>query len=72
MKMVWRVMIGVCGAGLLSCLLLREVPMRKDMDERWALQQNEEREKDQGIVLEEGKRADISRPGTVCAIEEAE
>ena len=30
-------MIGVAGAGLLSCFLMGEVPLRTDMDETWGL-----------------------------------
>lgn len=37
--LIWRVMIGFAGLGLLSCMLMREVEMRKDMDESWALQE---------------------------------
>ncbi|GJE98642.1 iron permease [Phanerochaete sordida] len=38
-RVVWQVMIGVSGAGLLSCVLMREVPLRTDMDETWGLQE---------------------------------
>ncbi|KAH7929019.1 iron permease [Leucogyrophana mollusca] len=36
---IWRVMIGVSGVGLLTCLLMKEVKMRKDMDENWGLKE---------------------------------
>ena len=49
MRTVWLVMVGVSGAGLLSCLLLREEEMRTDMDERWGLQ---ERKRDASDSIE--------------------
>lgn len=39
---IWIVMAGVSGAGLLSCLLMREVEMRKDMDSAWGLKESPE------------------------------
>ena len=36
--LIWRVMAGISGAGLLSCLLMREVPLRADMDETWVIE----------------------------------
>ena len=38
LAIVWKVMIGVSGAGFLTVLLLREVPMTTHMDERFALE----------------------------------
>ncbi|KAH9918444.1 iron permease [Fomitopsis serialis] len=35
---IWHVMIGISGLGLLTCLLMREVPMRTSMDEKWGLE----------------------------------
>ncbi|KAI0759674.1 iron permease [Trametes elegans] len=41
LQLVWRVMAGLSGAGLLSCLLMGEVEMRKDsLDEKWGLQES--------------------------------
>ena len=51
LQTVWRVMIGVSGVGLLSCLFMREVELRTDMDEQWALK---EPERDSVGVIEEG------------------
>ncbi|KAF9817410.1 hypothetical protein IEO21_03464 [Rhodonia placenta] len=34
---IWRVMIGMSGAGLLTCILMQEVPMRRALDEQWGL-----------------------------------
>ncbi|CAK5276094.1 unnamed protein product [Mycena citricolor] len=39
MDVIWRVMIGVCGLGLLFALFMKEVPMSTDVDERYALQE---------------------------------
>ncbi|KAH9933626.1 iron permease [Epithele typhae] len=39
---VWRVMVAVAGAGLLSVVLMREVPMKKSLDERWGLRERDE------------------------------
>ncbi|RPD55107.1 iron permease [Lentinus tigrinus ALCF2SS1-6] len=41
LSIVWKVMIGVCGAGFLTVLLLKEVPMTTHMDERFALEKGE-------------------------------
>ncbi|KAH9902441.1 iron permease [Cubamyces lactineus] len=38
-RLVWQVMIGVAGAGLLSVLLMREEKLREDMDEQWGLKE---------------------------------
>lgn len=40
---IWHVMIAVSGIGLLTCLLMGEVPMRKSMDEKWGLEGNEKK-----------------------------
>ncbi|CCM00830.1 uncharacterized protein FIBRA_02872 [Fibroporia radiculosa] len=39
--LIWRVMIGVSGAGLLTCLPMQEIVMRESMDEKWGLQDEE-------------------------------
>ncbi|TFK81246.1 hypothetical protein K466DRAFT_502476, partial [Polyporus arcularius HHB13444] len=39
LAVVWKAMIGVCGAGFLTVLLLKEVPMTTHMDERFALEE---------------------------------
>ena len=38
-RLVWLVMLGFAGAGLLSTLLMREETMKKSLDERWGLQE---------------------------------
>ncbi len=39
LAVVWKAMIGICGAGFLTVLLLKEVPMTTHMDERFALEE---------------------------------
>ncbi|KAJ8486824.1 hypothetical protein ONZ51_g4574 [Trametes cubensis] len=39
-RLIWQVMIGVAGAGLLSVLLMREEKLRQDMDQQWGLKDN--------------------------------
>ncbi len=34
-KLIWQVMIGFSGAGLLTVVLMREEQMRRDRDEQW-------------------------------------
>ncbi|KAJ8464053.1 hypothetical protein ONZ51_g9846 [Trametes cubensis] len=38
-RLVWRVMLGFCGAGLLSVALQEHVPLHTKMDERWGLEE---------------------------------
>ncbi|KAI8973141.1 iron permease [Trametes punicea] len=40
-RLIWQVMIGVSGAGLLSVLLMREEKLRQDMDQTWGLKEKE-------------------------------
>ncbi|KAJ7482822.1 major facilitator superfamily domain-containing protein [Mycena galericulata] len=42
MRVVWRTMIGISGAGLLTCVLLTEVPMVQHTDETYGLHAGEE------------------------------
>ncbi|KAJ7485019.1 iron permease [Mycena galericulata] len=41
MRVVWRTMIGISGAGLLTCVLLTEVPMVQHTDETYGLHAGE-------------------------------
>lgn len=41
-RRIWITMAGVSGAGLLSCLLMREEKMRKDLDTAWGLKETAE------------------------------
>ncbi|KAI0667901.1 Mfs1.2 [Trametes maxima] len=38
LAVVWRVMLGILGGGLLASLLMEDVPMHSNIDERWALE----------------------------------
>ncbi|KAI0353757.1 iron permease [Trametes cingulata] len=40
-RLVWRVMIGFAGAGLLSTLLMREEKLKESLDERWGLEEED-------------------------------
>lgn len=42
-RLLWQVLIGISGAGFLGALLMKDVRMRSDMDEQWALQETERR-----------------------------
>ncbi|CUA72529.1 hypothetical protein RSOLAG22IIIB_04926 [Rhizoctonia solani] len=39
LAVLWRVFIGIAGAGFISVFLMREIPMSDETDERWALEQ---------------------------------
>ncbi|KAJ3489538.1 hypothetical protein NLI96_g2074 [Meripilus lineatus] len=38
LKVTWQVMIGISAIGLLSCLLMRGIPLNMDVDDSWALE----------------------------------
>ena len=40
-SVVWKVMVGFCGAGLLSVFLLKEIPMLQHADETYGLKGKE-------------------------------
>ncbi|KAJ3005277.1 hypothetical protein NUW54_g4410 [Trametes sanguinea] len=42
-RLVWHVMIGFAGAGLLSTLLMREEQMKRSLDERWGLEEMDQK-----------------------------
>ena len=44
LKLIWQVMTGLSAGGLLSCVLMKEVPMRVAMDESWTLKHKEDEE----------------------------
>ena len=56
----WLVMLGLAGAGLLSCLLMREEKMREALDEQWGLQDKNSAEK--GSL--EGAQKDVESAGS--------
>ncbi|KAI0083102.1 iron permease [Irpex rosettiformis] len=43
LKLMWLVMIGISGIGLVSVFFMKEIPMRHDLDEQWALEQKEKK-----------------------------
>ncbi|KAI1785125.1 iron permease [Ganoderma leucocontextum] len=51
-QLIWRVMIGISGAGLLSVFLMRELKLRQDRDAQWGLQDENENEKKSGDSTE--------------------
>ncbi len=51
-RLIWQVMIGISGAGLLSVFLMREVALREDRDAQWGLQDEKEKEKETGTEKE--------------------
>ena len=64
LAVIWQTMIGICGIGLLSMLLMREVPMRKTADDTYGLEDGQDRRErsseggqDTIELSEEGKSA---------------
>ncbi|KAJ6498325.1 major facilitator superfamily domain-containing protein [Mycena vulgaris] len=41
LRVIWRIMIGISGAGLLSSLFMKSLPLHTTKDENWALQEKE-------------------------------
>lgn len=39
LHVVWRVMAGVCGFALLSCLLMKGLPLHTSTDKNWGVQE---------------------------------
>ena len=39
---IWRVMVGLIGVGLLASLIMQDVPLHDLTDERWALQEGKD------------------------------
>ena len=37
LRVVWQVLIGIAGIGLLSSLFMRGLPLHTEMDRRWAM-----------------------------------
>ncbi|KAH7336904.1 iron permease [Rhizoctonia solani] len=51
LAVLWRVFIGIAGAGFISVFLMQEIPMSNETDERWAMEQA--RRKNLGNRLED-------------------
>ena len=41
-SVLWQTMIGIAGIGFLSCLLMREIPLKSDLDENWQMEESKE------------------------------
>ncbi len=54
-RAVWRVLLGFCGAGLLSVVLQKQVALHEEMDERWGMV---EREEAAGAMIEAGMKGE--------------
>ncbi|KAI0833792.1 iron permease [Trametes gibbosa] len=54
-KLIWHVMLGVSGAGLLTVLLMREEKLRQDMDGTWGLKEGSVGESVGGTVIGPGE-----------------
>ncbi|KAI0353765.1 iron permease [Trametes cingulata] len=66
MRLIWRIMIGISGAGLLTCLLMSEVELRKDsLDEKWGLQDDSSgRDEETKGELTVASSSDFNAPST--------
>ena len=40
LRVLWLVMIGISGIGLISVFFMQELPMHTDVDEQWALKED--------------------------------
>lgn len=49
---LWQVLLGIAGIGLLSSLMIKELPMQTITDERWGLSAGDSKVKQQGVVTE--------------------
>ena len=38
-SVIWLVLMGISGAGLLSTLLMKEVPLHKEVDKQWGMEE---------------------------------
>ena len=52
MKTIWQSMIGISGLGILTLLLLKEVPMHAQSDERFGLHPKEKQADEEKTVVE--------------------
>ncbi|KAI0763297.1 iron permease [Trametes elegans] len=65
-QLVWHVMIGVAGAGLVSCLFMREQQLRTDMDDQWGLQERVQSERLVEVELGMQGRSSTTTPSRGC------
>ncbi|KAH9847856.1 Mfs1.2 [Lenzites betulinus] len=54
LSVVWQVMTGILGIGFLASLLMRDVPMHNHIDEKWALETEQQRRKSRLLDAEKG------------------
>ena len=40
LQVVWEVLIGILGLGLLSALLMKGIPLHSVVDQKWTMQEN--------------------------------
>jgi len=75
LKVVWQTMIGVSGLGIISVLLLKEVPMRRFTDETFGLSDSDKRartltdEKDPRKVAANEAALSAGRPASGLALQ---
>ena len=67
LRVVWRVLLAFCGAGLLSVALQRQIALHAKMDDRYGMK---ERKKGGAAALEDGSGAGSGSPSE-CEKEEA-
>ncbi|KAJ7016171.1 MFS general substrate transporter [Mycena alexandri] len=41
LRLMWKVLLGLCGAGLLTVFLQREIPLHRNTNPRWGIKDNE-------------------------------
>ncbi|KAF8520682.1 MFS general substrate transporter [Gautieria morchelliformis] len=54
LRLIWNVMAGISGLGLLSTLLMKGLPLHATTDEAWALKEKEKSTKKDGELSESG------------------
>ena len=37
-SVIWQVMVGISGIGLLSCLAMKDLPLHNNVDEKWGME----------------------------------
>ncbi|KAI0332875.1 iron permease [Cubamyces sp. BRFM 1775] len=72
-QLVWRVMLGFCGAGLASVALQKHVPLHTKMDERWGLEEEPSTERvgartDEELVCGKEESHGLSSPAGAVSI----
>ncbi|RPD77150.1 MFS general substrate transporter [Lentinus tigrinus ALCF2SS1-7] len=66
LQVLWKVMIGVTGAGFLSSLMMEGLPLHTDMDSRWALEaKNQPADDGENLIdLVEAQKAEVTERTT--------